>query len=73
MIEKLWLEYFKEVILPVNPGESQIIESRRCFYAGVAAMFSVTYHLGDIPEEDGCTILDNISQELNDYSKEFYN
>lgn len=70
MIEQLWQSYLNEVILagakePV--GKTQISESRKCFYAGIASMFHLVSGLSDLSEDVASNILSDISRELRQY------
>jgi hypothetical protein len=38
--EKQWNDYYK-LVVPVNAGPTQLIETRRAFYAGAIALMNV--------------------------------
>jgi hypothetical protein len=51
---------FREKIIPKEAGAIQVEECRRAFYAGCAAMFSLTMEATDPKDEDECC--ENLSQ-----------
>lgn len=67
-----WRDYMTKVI-PVNAPAVQLEESRRCFYAGAAAIFDVMTNIGDdsVSEVEGVARLESITAEMNEYIADF--
>ena len=71
LIEGKW-EIFTKMIMPEDAGLTQIEETKKAFYAGVATMYEIAVAapsmLNDVNEFK--TMMDNIDEELNDFVKE---
>jgi len=68
IMDELWQTYL--AILPASASSTQIIETRRAFYAGAQALFhKVLLGLSDGPEceEPDLALLDGIHAELNEF------
>ena len=68
-IEGQWLEYHLRVI-PSNASRTQVRETRRAFYAGAEAMFTLVRLFSEGTKEEGAAELDRISDELVEFCKQ---
>jgi len=67
-IEQIWHSYLEQVV-PKNATESQVIETKRAFYAGVQAMLAIMTKIGDLPPGKGMEALQNIDKELTAFGE----
>lgn len=66
-IHEKWDSYRREV-LPSTAPQVQIVECRRAFYAGAAALLSLQLH--DLEGgEEGWAMMDGIQRELAEFGK----
>lgn len=67
-INREWLR-FAAAILPDDASETQRIEMRRAFFAGVHWMMDMNLQVGDksISEQDGIKTLSEIADECDDF------
>ncbi len=69
-VKELWQSYQK--ILPKDAGITQIIETRRAFYAGASALFYLILNKlepGTEETENDLKMMDEIDQELREFAK----
>lgn len=62
--------YKKAVLTKVGPQSVQMIETRRAFYAGAAAVLKIMAKISedDVTEEVGAAILEGLSEEVIQFS-----
>lgn len=68
-IAALW-ESYRKVVLPKEAHGTQIIETRRAFYAGAQALFHATLSKlepGDEATDNDLAYMDDIDQELREF------
>jgi len=70
-IREQWDSYRREVI-PKDAHDVQIVESRRAFYAGAAALLRILVDLdpGDEPTEDDLRKMDEINEEIDSFKRD---
>lgn len=68
-LEEYWNGYL-ETVIPPDAHASQVIESRRCFYVGAAAMMNTMLEISEndsIDEEAGAKIMDARLEEIQEF------
>ena len=71
-VEKIWMEYRQRVI-PKHAPPIQLIETRRAFYSGSAALLSILMtqlEADQEPTEADLQMMDLIHQELRQFSQD---
>jgi hypothetical protein len=71
-LAEIWAKYEREV-MPRDAGETQRRESRNCFYAGAAVLFSIIMRnmsAGDEPQPEDMELLDNLAAEIKAFELE---
>ena len=71
-IREYWAAYL-ETVIPRDASTTQVIESRRCFYAGAAAIMNTVMEIGDndaIDEMAGADIMEDRLQELHEFHED---
>ena len=66
LIEKSWLSY-RQSVIPKNAGPTQLIESRRAFYAGAQGLFTILVTIlepGQEATDADLATMDGIDAEL---------
>lgn len=63
-----WLSYLEKVI-PADSGSTQVIESRRAFYAGARAMFGLVHMLSTDDEAQAEKLYLMLDAELDDFKR----
>lgn len=59
---------FAEHVVPSGAGPVQMRETKRCFYAGAAAMLEIVRDVSEqLSEEEACRALDAVQGELLDF------
>jgi hypothetical protein len=69
-VETLWLSY--RAILPKTASASQIIETRRAFYAGCQGLFHYilsNFEKGEEATDADMAMMDDITRELSEFAK----
>jgi len=63
-LEQAWLSWRNTVMS--GASDSQLIESKRAFFAGVLSLMTLTKRIGepDISEDEGVFILERIDREI---------
>ncbi len=67
-----WSSY-REQVVPAEAEETQVVETRRAFYAGAAAVYWTLIHkLGDSPDPtpEDIALLDGIAAEIQEFVDE---
>jgi len=70
LIEKVWLSY-RHAVIPAAAGATQVIESRRAFYAGAQALLQTILGIlepGEDPTEEDLRTISLIQAELNRFN-----
>lgn len=72
-IQEEW-EKFHDRVMPLGAGEIQRRETRRAFFAGAAALFSILNRnveggSGE-PTADEMAVMDDLSEEIQEYGRE---
>lgn len=67
-----WNE-FARVVLPSNVGQTQMIETRRAFFAGAIALFDIVTRTPEVvgadhTMDDGMKVFDEIAAEIKLYA-----
>jgi hypothetical protein len=66
-------DMFEDFMHRVNPTvreqSSQYRESRRVFFAGITAMFSLLMQTTSLPEDGALKVIADIEQQLDDFQK----
>lgn len=67
---EIWDEFWR-MIKPPNPSQVQLTETRRAFFAGMAAMVDVNYKIGhpSVPAEEALKYLERLQAELKDFAR----
>lgn len=68
-LKEYWIAYLENVI-PKDASINQVIESRRCFYAGAAAIMNTVMEIGNnanIDENIGAEIMDAQLEEIEEF------
>lgn len=68
-ISEKWLSFHLEVLSDAIP-DVEIIDMRRAFYAGAAALLSLMEeNVAGVPDDEGVTFLEKIQEELIAFSE----
>lgn len=69
VIEQEWGSYSVEILHEVKTDSVQYIESRRAFYAGAVAMFSLIGNIASYDDEAGAKMLFSYQAELRAFTE----
>lgn len=62
---------FRSKVLPADISEIQHIETRRAFYAGAIACFSIINRITEqTPDEEGMQLFDELALEFGKYAED---
>lgn len=70
-MKALWESY--RIVLPANASPTQIIETRRAFYAGAGALLAAilaSLTPGPEPQEADLAMMDSVHAELTQFAKD---
>ena len=68
-IQAQWASYEKNV-MPDDAGPVQVRETRRAFYGGALAMFSLLHEAGGHSNDAGVAIVDGLRAEVCDFARD---
>lgn len=70
-VEEQWREFQARILIPVEAGYTQTVESRRAFYAGAYCMFwLVTEDVAKLPEAKALEFMSDLQDELKRYAED---
>lgn len=68
-IELMW-ESFRRDVVPPDAPETQIVESRKIFLSGACALFWLIQKAGELDNEEGMAIFEEIAQAVDAVGEE---
>ncbi len=71
LLETEWMSY-RNAVIPRGAPSVQLTESRRAFYAGAAAFYSIVLNRmtpGSEPSDEDVALMRKLDQELKDFRR----
>ena len=60
-------EIYAKNVIPNNASETQKVETKQAFFAGVFSVMQAMLNLADLSEEEGAALLDKWNEECHDF------
>lgn len=75
ILSREWARFARNVLDPIDAGNTQRVETQRAWYSGAAMMFDLMSNLAgpsDEPDEVGAARVEQVYQELQRYAKALF-